>query len=63
MDRSQPIAVVGAGSAGLLLAAASWLWNRGQGCRIAAVTLATTLAVDGLFLAASLSAPGLSGLI
>lgn len=50
-------------SAGLLLAAASWLWNRGQGCRIAAVTLATTLAVDGLFLAASLSAPGLSGLI
>ncbi len=57
-----PLLVVAA-SAALLLALASWLNSRGQTGRIAAVTVATTLAVDGLFLAASLVAPQLSGLI
>lgn len=60
--RPLPLMVVGV-SAGLLLSAAAWLWPRGQAGRIAAVTLATTLAVDGLFLAAALAAPRLSGLI
>ncbi len=57
-----PLAVV-ATSAGVLLGLAGWLWNRGQAGRVAAVTMATTLAVDGLFLAASLAAPRFSGLI
>lgn len=60
--RPVPLIVVGA-SAALLLSLAAWLWQRGQAGRIAAVTLATTLAVDGLFLAAALAAPQLSGLI
>ncbi len=60
--RPLPLAVV-ATSAGLLLGLAGWLWNRGQAGRVAAVTMATTLAVDGLFLAASLAAPRFSGLI
>lgn len=50
-------------SAGLLLAIAAWLWHRCPGGRIASVTVATTLAVDGLFFAAALAAPQLSGLI
>ena len=50
-------------SAVLLLALASRLREQGLPGRIAAVTVATTLAVDGLFLAAALSAPRLSGLI
>lgn len=60
--RPLPLIVV-CSSAGLLLALARWLHKRGQAGRIAAVTVATTLAVDGLFLAASLAAPRLSGLI
>jgi len=58
-----PLAVV-AISAVLLLALVALL-HRHQGpmARIAATTLATTLAVDGLFLAAALAAPRLSGLI
>ena len=57
-----PLAVVGT-SAGLLLGLAGWIWRRGAAGRLAAVTIGTTLAVDGLFLAASLAAPRFSGLI
>jgi len=39
------------------------LWERGGPWRVSAAVLATTLAVDGLFLAAALLAPTLSGLI
>jgi hypothetical protein len=49
--------------AALLLQSCRWLWGRGTSGRLAAATLATTLAVDGLFLAAALLAPQLSGLI
>jgi hypothetical protein len=47
----------------VLLAICYWLWPQGPAGRVAAATLATTLVVDGLFLAAALLAPGLSGLI
>jgi hypothetical protein len=40
-----------------------WLWRRGPVAQIAATALATTLLVDGLFLALALIAPTLSGLI
>ena len=50
-------------SAGLLLALCSRLRQQGIEGRIAAVTLATTLVVDGLFLAAALAAPQLTGLV
>jgi hypothetical protein len=50
-------------AAGLLSLACVWLWRAGESQRIAAAALATTLAVDGLFLAAALAAPKLSGLI
>jgi len=60
--RPLPLVVVSI-SALLLLALSAWLRQRGQAGRIAAVTVATTLAVDGLFLAAALAAPKLSGLI
>jgi len=46
-----------------LLAFCYWLWPQGPAGRVAAATLATTLAVDGIFLIAALLAPGLSGLI
>jgi hypothetical protein len=49
--------------AALLLQTCALLWKRGGIARISAATLATTLAVDGLFLAAALVAPQLSGLI
>lgn len=51
------------GLALLLLLACRELWQRGPCGRLAAATLAATLGVDGLFLAASLLAPRLSGLI
>lgn len=60
--RPLPLAVVFT-SALLLLTLAAWLWNRGPSGRIAAVTVATTLAVDSVFLAVALAAPQLSGLI
>ncbi len=60
--RPLPLVVVGT-MASLLLGLAGWLWKRGTAGRLAAVTIATTLAVDGLFLAASLAAPRFSGLI
>ncbi len=50
-------------SGALLLQACRWLWQRGPVGRITAASLATTLAVDGLFLLAALLAPKLSGLI
>jgi hypothetical protein len=49
--------------AALLLQTCALLWKRGGIARISAATLATTLVVDGLFLAAALVAPQLSGLI
>lgn len=60
--RPLPLLVISV-SAALLLALATWLNGLGRAGRIAAVTVATTLAVDGLFLAAALAAPRLSGLI
>ena len=47
----------------LLLKVCGWLWGRGQSARVASTALATTLAIDGLFLAMALLAPRLSGLI
>ena len=49
--------------AALRLGVCSQLWKRGALARVSAATLATTLAVDGLFLAAALLAPQWSGLI
>lgn len=60
--RPLPLTVVGA-MAALLLTLCRMLRSRGQLGRIAAITLATTLAVDGLFLGAALVAPRFSGLI
>jgi hypothetical protein len=51
------------GSAVMLLQACRWLWQRGEVGRVTSAALATTLAVDALFLLAALLAPGLSGLI
>ncbi|MEB3322709.1 MAG: DUF3120 domain-containing protein [Synechococcaceae cyanobacterium] len=51
-------------SAALLLGIAGLLWRRGGiAARVAAATLATTVVVDGLFLASALLAPRLSGLV
>ena len=50
-------------SAGVLVQACSWLWQCGEIGRVSSAALATTLAVDALFLLACLLAPGLSGLI
>ena len=51
-------------TATLLARLSAWLWQRGgDEERVWAATLATTLAVDGLFLGAAALAPGLSGLI
>jgi len=47
----------------LVLALSRSLWNLGESGRIAAAALATTLAVDALFLGAASAAPNLSGLI
>lgn len=50
-------------AATLLLLSCLRLWRAGEGQRIAAAALGTTLVVDGLFLGAALVAPRLSGLI
>jgi len=51
-------------AASLLAGLSSWLWRSGgEEERVWAATLATTLAVDGLFLLAAVMAPSLSGLI
>jgi hypothetical protein len=61
--RPLPLALVALGAA-LLLGLCRNLWQRGdQEARVAAAALATTLAVDGLFLLAAALAPELSGLI
>lgn len=57
-----PLALIGL-SGGLLLALSRRLWQLGGRWRVPAATLASTVAVDGLFLAAALLAPRLSGLI
>jgi len=49
--------------AALLIGVCTQLWKRGGPVRVSAATLAATLAVDGLFLAAALLAPLSSGLI
>ena len=49
--------------AALLVQACRWLWGLGEVGRITSAALATTLAVDALFLLAALGAPSLSGLI
>jgi hypothetical protein len=49
--------------AALLLEVSRRLWRRGGIWRVSATALATTLAVDGLFLVSALLAPRLSGLI
>jgi hypothetical protein len=60
----QPLPLLTIGlAAGLLMLICRQLWRRGGIWRVSAAALATTLAVDGLFLAAALLAPGLSGLI
>jgi len=51
------------GCAAVLLQTCRWLWQRGEVGRVSSAALATTLAVDALFLLAALLAPGLSGLI
>ena len=55
--------LVVSGAAAVLLQVCRWLWPRGRAARVASAALATTLAIDGLFLAAALVAPRLSGLI
>jgi hypothetical protein len=57
-----PLALI-AGAAGLLLLLCRRLWSLGGPWRVAAAAVGTTLAVDALFLGASLLAPHLSGLI
>jgi hypothetical protein len=49
--------------AAVLVQACRWLWGLGEVGRITSAALATTLAVDALFLLAALVAPSLSGLI
>ena len=49
--------------AAALIQACRLLWRRGEAGRICSAALATTLAVDGLFLLCALGAPVLTGLI
>ncbi len=51
------------GFAAVLSRLSQWLWQLGPVARVAGTALATTLVVDGFFLAAALAAPRLSGLI
>jgi len=46
-----------------LLGFSAWLWERGEGGRVMAVSLLSTLAVDGVFVCLALLAPQLSGLV
>ena len=57
-----PLLLIGAAAATLIVCCRR-LWGLGEAQRVAAAALATTLAVDGLFLTAALTAPRLSGLI
>ncbi len=58
-----PSLLLVSGCALVLMQLCRWLWQQGEVGRITSSALATTLAVDGLFLVASLAAPRLSGLI
>jgi hypothetical protein len=46
-----------------MLSAAAWLWRRGQGSRLVAATLLSTLVVDASFLILALFSPQFSGLV
>jgi hypothetical protein len=46
-----------------MLPAAAWLWRRGQGSRLVAATLLSTLVVDASFLILALFSPQFSGLV
>ena len=60
----EPAALLLVAAAGaLLLRVCRWLWPRGRAARVASAALATTLAIDALFLAMALLAPRLSGMI
>lgn len=50
-------------AAAALLTLSQALWRQGTPGRVAAATLATTVVVDGLFLAIALAAPALTGLL
>jgi hypothetical protein len=63
MVMTPPALALVTGMAVLLLSLCRRLRGRGQPADVAAATLGTTLAVDGVFLAAALLAPRLSGLI
>jgi hypothetical protein len=52
-----------AGLAITLVQASRWCWRQGEAGRVAGAALATTLAVDALFLLSASAAPRLSGLI
>ena len=60
----QPVslAVVG-GFAAAMACAGRWLWRQGEGGKVVAAALLSTLAVDALFLALALLSPQLSGLV
>jgi len=58
-----PSLLLVSGCALVLVQLCRWLWQQGEVGRITSSALATTLAVDGLFLVAALAAPHLSGLI
>jgi hypothetical protein len=64
LDLAQPLPLlILLGSGTLLIGLSRRLWRQGSLGRIAAATLATTLVVDGLFVAAAALAPSLSGLL
>lgn len=58
-----PLAIVGLAACGLIWLCRHYWSHPDPAWRLAASALATTLCVDGLFLAAALAAPRLSGLI
>jgi hypothetical protein len=58
-----PLAIVGLAACGLIGLCRHYWHHPDPAWRLAASALATTLCVDGLFLAAALAAPRLSGLI
>jgi hypothetical protein len=58
-----PLAIVGLAGCGLIGLCRHYWRHPDPAWRLAASALATTLCVDGLFLAAALAAPRLSGLI
>jgi hypothetical protein len=57
-----PLLVI-VGFAAAMVTAGRWLWTKGEGGRVVAASLLSTLAVDGLFLILALISPQLSGLV